>query len=105
MTIFNFLPVLFRKQINISVMLVSESYVLLYYEKKVYMLFISLTIKEKHEFPYLIIVYHQWFVWVDGHQHIAQKCLKDKYAMLYSKLHIIMNVTSSSRGYCTRFHH
>ena len=31
----------FRKQINISVTLVSESYVLLYCEKKVYMLFIN----------------------------------------------------------------
>jgi hypothetical protein len=30
-----------RKQINISVILVSESYVLLYYEKKVYVLFIN----------------------------------------------------------------
>jgi hypothetical protein len=31
----------FRKWINISVTLVSESYVLLYYEKNVYMLFIN----------------------------------------------------------------
>ena len=30
-----------RKQINISVTLVSESYALSYYEKKVYMLFIN----------------------------------------------------------------
>jgi len=32
---------IYRKRINISVTLVSESYVLLYYETKVYMLFIN----------------------------------------------------------------
>ena len=32
---------IFPSEINVSVMLVSESYVLLYYEKKVYMLFIN----------------------------------------------------------------
>ena len=40
MTIFNF-HVAFRKRINISVTVVSQSYVLLYYEQKVYMLFIN----------------------------------------------------------------
>jgi len=38
---FQFFMCIFRKRSNISVALVSESYVLLYYEKKVYMLFIN----------------------------------------------------------------
>jgi len=39
--LFSIFHVFFRKRINISVTLVSESYVLLYYETKVYMLFIN----------------------------------------------------------------
>jgi len=41
MTICNFSCVFFKKRINISVALVSESYVLVYYENKVYMIFIN----------------------------------------------------------------
>ena len=38
MTIFNFSCVCFRKQTNISVTLVSESHVLLHYEKSLYVI-------------------------------------------------------------------
>jgi hypothetical protein len=38
---FKFFMCFVRKRINISVTLVSEFYVLLYYERKVYMLFIN----------------------------------------------------------------